>query len=809
MQKNNNKNIALTFENLSSKDVEIAGGKGASLGEMTQAGIPVPPGFVILATTFDKFIKEADLVQEIDAIIDDVNHKDINSVEVASEKIQALIKNAEIPESIVQEIKSKFIDLDTEFVAVRSSATAEDGVDNAWAGQLDSFLNTKEANLLEKVQNCWASLFTPRAIFYRFEKGLHTTKISVAVVVQKMVNSEFSGIAFSVHPITEERNQMIIEAGFGLGEAIVSGQINPDSYVVEKEPRRIIDINISSQTRALYRVETGGNEWISIPEPKASSQVLSEAQVLEFANIITKIENHYGFPCDIEWAFENGKFYIVQSRPITTLTTKNIQNIDQTIKELAGKKWHYVHKRPRSVFYQYVLTMGACLHCNKKINFPYEIPMIGIDYDLALGQVEWDNLNLLVQKQIEKNNNFLVDLIKDSYNLNKNIEDFSIKLESLDYSKVSKDKLISFWEEYLAMLYEVGTYVIFPLFAEKYLETKLRDEINKKFSLEETDKAFQILTTPIKSGIIQKEEESLLKIAIKVVKKEVIDNDINEHIREFAWIKNNKFDGSFYSKQETLERIDFLAKNEPEQKLKEYLGKISKSRADFELYRGHFVDNKEMLSIIDTLQEAIYFRSWRTERYYRNAYFLQSFFAETAKRLGLANVNYIFNIKADEIVDGLKGDLKVDSQTIKDRSEGYVLYSNFDQVYIFSGVEAELIKKSVKLNDIEHDSQIKGMVAYAGKVKGPARIILSTKELGRVQTGDVLVTSSTTPDFVPVLKKVVAIVTEEGGVLSHASIISRELHIPCIIGTKIATKVLKDGDMVEVDANIGVVNILK
>ena len=319
MQKNSNKNIALTFKDISSKDVEIAGGKGASLGEMTQAGIPVPPGFVILSTTFDEFIKESDLVQEIDAIIDSVNHKDINSVEVASEKIQALIKNAEMPDKIVSEIKAKFKDLNTEFVAVRSSATAEDGADNAWAGQLDSFLNTKEVNLLEKVQHCWASLFTPRAIFYRFEKGLHTTKISVAVVVQKMVNSEVSGIAFSVHPVTEDRNQMIIEAGFGLGEAIVSGSVTPDSYVIEKEPRRIIDINVSSQTRALYRVETGGNEWIDIPESRASSQVLSKSQILEFADMITKIENHYGFPCDIEWALEKGRFYILQSRPITTL----------------------------------------------------------------------------------------------------------------------------------------------------------------------------------------------------------------------------------------------------------------------------------------------------------------------------------------------------------------------------------------------------------------------------------------------------------------------------------------------------------
>ncbi|MFA6446149.1 MAG: PEP-utilizing enzyme, partial [Candidatus Paceibacterota bacterium] len=435
--------------------------------------------------------------------------------------------------------------------------------------------------------------------------------------------------------------------------------------------------------------------------------------------------------------------------------------------------------------------------------------MIGIDYDLGLGQVEWNNLNLLVKKQIERKNTFLVDLMNDSYNLNNNIEEFCINLEKLDFSKVSKEELLLYWDKYLSMLYEVGAYVIFPLFAEQYLETKLKEEIKKMFPVEEAEKVFQVLTTSIKSGVIQKEEDSLLRMAVKVVKNIPIDVDIENHLREFAWIKNNKFDGNFYSKQEVSERVHSLTNDNPEQKLKEYLSKIAKSRDNFELYKKSFVDNMEILSIIDTLQEAIYFRSWRTERYYRNAYFLQSFFYETSKRLGLSVASDIFNLKADEIVDGLKNGLKVDLQTIKDRSESYVLYSNFDQVCIFSGIEAGLIKKMVKLNDTGQESQIKGMVAYAGKVSGPVRVILSVKELDRVQNGDVLVTSSTTPNFVPILKKVVAIVTEEGGVLSHASIISRELHIPCIIGARTATKVLKDGDIVEVDAEMGVVRIIK
>ena len=223
------------FAEVGKDDAATAGGKGASLGEMTQAGIPVPPGFVVLASASEQFLEEANLAQELHSILDRVNRDDMRSVEHASESIQSLILGAAMPEDIAGEITEGFEKLGAQYVAVRSSATAEDSSSAAWAGQLDTFLNTTRADLLKNVQRCWASLFTPRAIFYRFEKGMHGTHISVAVVIQTMIQSEVSGIAFSVHPVTEDRNQLIIEAGFGLGEAIVSGQVTPDSYVVEKQ----------------------------------------------------------------------------------------------------------------------------------------------------------------------------------------------------------------------------------------------------------------------------------------------------------------------------------------------------------------------------------------------------------------------------------------------------------------------------------------------------------------------------------------------------------------------------------------------
>lgn len=306
------------FKQLSKKDVDIAGGKGASLGEMTQAKIPVPPGFVVLAPAFDRFIEETDLKAEIEAQLDKVNYENVATVENASAVIRDLIHDARFPKDLEKEILGDFDKLDAKFVAVRSSATAEDSSAASWAGELESYLNTTRKNLLGNVKKCWASLFTPRAIFYRNEKGMRNTHVSVAVVVQKMVQSEVAGIAFTVHPVTQDRDQMIIEACWGLGEYIVGGVVTPDSYVIGKKGREIIDINIAEQERMLVGTATGNKET-AVPANKKEKQKIDGKKIFELGDVCVNIEKHYGFPCDIEWAYEKSKFYIVQSRPITTL----------------------------------------------------------------------------------------------------------------------------------------------------------------------------------------------------------------------------------------------------------------------------------------------------------------------------------------------------------------------------------------------------------------------------------------------------------------------------------------------------------
>lgn len=324
------------FKSISKKDVCIAGGKGASLGEMTRAKIPVPPGFIVLVEAFDKFLRETDLAVEIASQIKQMNYKDINSIDRASNVIRDLIHDALIPQDLEKEFLKEFKRLNAKYVAVRSSATAEDSSVASWAGELETYLNTTQSNLIENIKKCWSSLFTPRALFYAFEKEVitldHQKKIrartckklvdcypvGVAVVVQKMVQSDVSGICFTVHPVTQDRNQMVIEVGWGLGEAIVGGKITPDTYVVSKKDWTIMDANISRQEMMIIRSGSGIKE-AKVTKQKQSKQKLSGKQIIQIAKLCQKIEDHYKFPQDIEFAIESGKIYITQSRPITTL----------------------------------------------------------------------------------------------------------------------------------------------------------------------------------------------------------------------------------------------------------------------------------------------------------------------------------------------------------------------------------------------------------------------------------------------------------------------------------------------------------
>ena len=344
------------FSELSKKDV--AGGKGANLGEMYRIGMPVPQGFVISADAYIYFLEETELKDEIYKILAKLNIDDTAELESTARKIREMIEKAEMPsdmqEEILENYKTLGIDEDAfenavgdalailkksyepVFVAVRSSATAEDTKTASFAGQNETFLNVKgNTILIEAVKKCWASLFTARSIYYRIKKGFKHEDVLIAVIIQIMINADKSGVIFSRDPVKQDEN-IIIEAVFGLGEGIVSGKIQPDNYVVSRE-LKILNKNIVDKKIAIVRNSAGQTETVHLTEERSGSQVLSEYEIKKLADYALELEKHYKMPQDIEFAVDSGKIYIVQTRPITTLKKQIKKEIEEE-KEISGRE---------------------------------------------------------------------------------------------------------------------------------------------------------------------------------------------------------------------------------------------------------------------------------------------------------------------------------------------------------------------------------------------------------------------------------------------------------------------------------------
>lgn len=762
-----------SFSGLSSKDANIAGGKGASLGEMTQAGMPVPAGFVLLSYAFERFLKVTDLDVEIEAILESVNHQEMHSVEQAAEKIQGLILSATMPKDLKWDIEYKYQELGSRYVAVRSSATAEDGAEHAWAGQLESFLNTTSDNLIMNIQKCWASLFTPRAIFYRFEKGLRATHISVAVVIQKMVDSQKSGIAFSVHPVTENRNQLIIEAGFGLGEAIVSGSVTPDSYIVTKNPKEIMDVNVASQSRALYRADGGGSSWKDLGS-EGEQQVLDKSQIQQLADLVIQIENHYGFPCDIEWAFENNTFYVTQSRPITTLSKKENVQLNSSDDAIVWEKviqrnlpvlaWTGIAQNDNGIMvgnmswvrgaeivvkyrtiHYYVIQNGKQFYRTNLSDF-----LSAIDQNL---ETAIDQTNMEIAKIVES---LPGTTLKDLYNLNNN------------HTKVCG---------LMVMAYD--------------LVNEIKSAIDDKITQDLTE----ILSMPSQPTAIQREQTAI--------------SDAREAIDQNPDYKQEVLDQ--LSAQFGYLHQDYLGQPWNSKDYDEVLGRFMNPH----LLKTDSLDLSKLSSyeqyLISLFRKFTYMYEEGRNAMVRTVWAMKS----TSAYLGFDpdSLLYMTAQEIEGLADGSSA--MISEELLESRKESFALYFNHGQYEEYSGIDE--VEKLIQEQRLEYlwqaskhtETALKGQVAYKGYVKGPVRLVFTQADANNIKDGEILISPMTQVEFLSGIRKCAAIVTDEGGIICHAAIVSREFGKPCILGTQRATQVFKNGDLVEVDANNGFVKIIK
>ena len=687
------------LQQLSKSDTSTAGGKASSLGELLNAGIQAPEGFAILTHTFEKFLQATNLTQEIQSLLSTADKQKVHIIESVSETITNLILSQEIPAEISLEILENFKLLDAQFVAVRSSATAEDGADHAWAGQLDSYLNVTQADLLEKVKHCWASLFTPRAIFYGIEKNLDSTKISVAVIVQKMVEADSAGVGFSVHPVTENVNQIIVEAGYGLGEAVVSGTITPDSYIVSKNPLKVISINVSSQEKGLFKLPNGGNEWKAIPESLQNSQVLTRNQIYELSKQIIRIEEFFGFPCDIEWAYQNDKLYILQSRPITTLGQNPVQ------KDSNQNQEYELHFRQTD----FPLLFSSIVFRPENYGaFDYLIlqentSIAGYLSPTGVAQAHEFSKELLDENiastKIRLLEEFLDDL-KNNHTINK-------------LASIHASDFFARWEIVESLCNKIGQYY---RFCENPMVSALEEEV--------------IEACP--------RNEDLLKV--------LQDPEIADQL------------GFTNTQKRYLHRLI-------------HIGELK-----FHIHHNF----GPIFDALDSLLQDI-----------SNHYNI--------------DLIYLLNSTDSELKDIILNSKLPDIETIKTRLTG-LLYRPQQQPIFATGQEYTEAKNKLEPTNI---TEVKGIVAYAGIGKGKAKIHLSLLSGEEIPPNTVLVAGMTNPQIVPYLNNAVGIITDEGGLTCHAAIISRELKIPCLIGTKIATQIFKNGQQVTVNANNAIAYLTK
>lgn len=645
---------------------------------------------MVIADAFESFLEETDLNTEIDSLLHTINREEVHTIEHASAKIKGLIRNAEIPAQIAEEIRSAFNKLGAEYVAVRSSATAEDSTSAAWAGQLESYLNVSESNLIESVQKCWASLFTPRALFYRFERGLHGEHISIAVIVQKMVDADAAGIVFSVHPVTEDRNQLIVEAALGLGEAIVSGQITPDSYVVEKEPRRIIDKNIVVQTKMLARGKTGMNEWIEVDRQKGEERALSDTQIFELSELILKVERHFGFPVDIEWALLGNTFHIVQSRPITTLGEQGYVKND--ISRFTKPFQEYIQLfQGRGVPF---LMANIILHAYPPLNI------------LAI----YDN-NL-----------------------------YTSFLPKISYEQTKKDGA--------------------QLFADK---EKYRRFLKKIADARKESDAF--FTTLLgKKNVTKKEIGRALQYA-------------REYTGLYFHLDFLFTDGAY----EQMEKSDTIRRN-------------------FDVFGDLKLEYREYLNKIFLGTNA----------------YIPKFLGILSKQFSVP-VDSLWLYTPEELV-ALSEQKPLAVEKLADRKHAYAIVQTPEDTASCVGDDAHRFSERFYAEQETGADVIKGQTANKGVVKARAcvfRIDLTGnfdklhEFVEEMEKGEVLVAETTAPEIILACQKASAIVTNQGGMMSHAAIVSRELNVPCIVGTSNAVESINTGDLLEVDADRGVVKILE
>ena len=819
--------MILDFNEIKKEDVLIVGGKGANLGEMTSAKINVPSGFVITADAYRDFLK----VNDIDSLIENGIKKSADDEKTLlneAEHFRGKIKSGKFPEQLENAIREKYFNLGNNTrVAVRSSATAEDLPDASFAGQQETYLNVQGIeSVLNGVRNCYASLWGNRAVSYRFHQGYDQTSVSIAVVIQEMIESEKSGVLFTVNPVNKKENEMQINASFGLGESVVSGRVTADSYIIDKSGN-IIEVNIGSkETQIIY----GDKETVevSVNSDKRKTRALNDREILELMKCGLEIEKHYGMPMDIEWAIKNDIVYILQARAITTLkNSKNdITGNDLIEKYIKGKK---IKKDTQEV-------MSFLLE-----KMPFAHRVLDFDYLMAIND---QKVNILSEGGIILPRNPIIDddgiqtfsddgkrigkNIFKFFNILKNMKDFELcykkckdfmniyeveieEIKHLNFENMTLTECGNFLEESYVLLqklaYDRFKYALFPSVLNSKKFTKIIKKVNSNYSsfdfYWDLDNKTSVVTNDVYKMAREIRKNEALKKAIisgdnfKELYKKF--NDFKNISDEFMKDNGFKSDYNCYclSAKTFLEDPDRLINI-----LRPILNENSNESNDIKDFSKLMESVKEIYGrkYQDVEKQIKYFRYFHVVRE-ESQYLWETLFYYVRKcvrrinfiLLGDENIETgVANLFHKELLEVIKrGNLnESDKEKINRRNEKFPL--------------AVKVWEASKLLIFKTDGDVlKGVSGSTGIAVGKVCLINSPKEFYKMKKGDILVCHLTDPEWTPLFKLASAVVADTGSALSHAAIVAREYNIPAVLGVGFATTKFKDGDTIQVNGNIG------
>jgi pyruvate,water dikinase len=859
-------------------DLETVGGKGMSLAKMANEGLPIPGGFHITTDAYRAFIDVNDLQTKILKALKDVDAALPASLETASASISRLFTESEIPTDIASSITNAYADLNRKSeienpksVAVRSSATAEDLPEASFAGQQETYLNIHGIDaLLEAVKKCWASLWTARAIAYRIKNNIDQNTVALAVVVQEMVNAEAAGILFTANPMNGHRDEMVINAAWGLGEAIVGGLVSPDTIVADKATGKVKKMNIAEKTVITVETENGTEEK-PLNDARRSLQVMKEAQVVDLVSLARRIESFYGKPQDIEWCRTNGHIYIVQSRPITALPEPEASvptkwKLPKGAYAVMRNNIVELMADPLSPLFE---TLGRAainnsLHRIMNESFgmrgimPPEIIIVVNHYAYNNGSVSAKSMARLMFNMGKIARMMFTGAVERWTESGRpHYHQIAADWQAKDWHSFSSVELVnsvgslteSAIDAYGALVSGVipAAWITEAVFTNLYNRLiRRRDEPSAPTYLLGYDSLPIRADKSLYSLAEWARQDSALADYLEHTSTAQLTMALNEDnagpgdVPLTIWLEwRGRFHEHLQQFGHTLYDLDFvhpLPVDDPAPVLD-----------TFKLYLhgkgvNPYVRQQESEKRREQARRQIVQRlkGWRLNLF--NKYLNSAQKYAPLREDGLAEIGLVYPLIRQMLRE--LGNRFAQQHVILDADDIYWLTQ--DEVLLTAarldaGQSVESLAGNIPQRKAEHQAALQvnppmalpqmmifgfdlmslkdkrgrrnrgdvfqGVAASPGKAGGVARVLHGPEDFSQMKPGDVLVAPITTPAWTPLFAMASAIVTDVGGPLSHGSIVAREYGIPAVLGTGVATRRLHSGDLVEVDGTAGKVYI--